>query len=329
MIIINVRNGLGNRLFIYAFGEYLSKKFNQEVLFDESDIESSNPLRVVRDINSIFSTSFKKAAPKDIRKYVGKKFYIPTNRVKSVFVKKVLNKINSFKVVNKEVVYIEEPSYWNVEKKFVDSIINYNFVNGKIYYLKGFWENMSYMREGEIDVRKLFIFREKVPVDNPYYNDIINSNSVALHIRRGDYLTESNKQTFPKNIYDICGQDYYEKAIKVINEKKSDLKFFVFTDDPDYVEKKYEKLNKVIVKGNSDVVDMQLMSFCKHCIIANSTFSLWGALLNSNNGIVIAPKIHYIHMVSENEIYKNMFFKINDWIYIDNYTSDKGIEVCH
>ena len=98
--------------------------------------------------------------------------------------------------------------------------------------------------------------------------------------------------------------DYYENAINYLKMHLDNLKFFVFSDDSDFVEKEFRWLkNKVIVTGNSGKMsfrDMQLMSLCKHNIVANSTFSMWGALLNANDGhITIYPKAYLNNQDSE------------------------------
>ena len=122
-------------------------------------------------------------------------------------------------------------------------------------------------------------------------NEIENSNSISIHIRRGDYMSPENY-----NMYGcIATPTYYKKAIKVIEEKVENPTFFVFSNDMDWVKKNIQINSRVfyidINSGNGSYKDMQLMSNCKHNIIANSSFSWWGAWLNENkNKIVIAPK---------------------------------------
>ncbi|MEI6553564.1 MAG: alpha-1,2-fucosyltransferase, partial [bacterium] len=116
------------------------------------------------------------------------------------------------------------------------------------------------------------------------------SNSISIHIRRGDYI--SNQEA--NNFHGSCSIDYYTEAINIIKGKVSNPIFFVFSDDIAWVK---ENLKSDIVatwvsEYNLDnTEDLLLMSFCKHQIIANSSFSWWGAYLNRNiNKIVIAPK---------------------------------------
>lgn len=114
-------------------------------------------------------------------------------------------------------------------------------------------------------------------------------NSVSLHIRRGDYLGVYNM----KGLGSVCDKAYYERAIKYIEENVESPHFFIFSDDKDYIKENYNLPNMTIIdhnKGMDSWQDMYLMSQCKHNIIANSTFSWWGAYLNPNpEKKVVAP----------------------------------------
>ena len=111
--------------------------------------------------------------------------------------------------------------------------------------------------------------------------EIKASNSVSLHLRRGDYLTPENQAMFGG----ICTKEYYENAVHFIKERVEHPVFYIFSDDPSYAANEYRGKEFKIVdlnKGSSSFYDMYLMSQCKHNICANSTFSFWGARLNCN-----------------------------------------------
>lgn len=113
----------------------------------------------------------------------------------------------------------------------------------------------------------------------------LQTNSVSIHIRRGDYLNNSH--------HPICPPEYYYHAEHYIKSKINNPLFFIFSDDIEWVRKNLQISDSVFVsdKNISEVEEMFLMSQCKHNIIANSTFSWWGAYLNRNDHkIVIAPK---------------------------------------
>ena len=118
-------------------------------------------------------------------------------------------------------------------------------------------------------------------------NEIQKTNSVSVHLRRGDYVDIG---------LDICGKEYYNKAMEIVEGKLRDIVYYVFSDDEKEAKIMFgDKKNVVYVthnKGTNSYRDMQLMSKCKHNIIANSTFSYWGAWLNSNEEkIVIRPRM--------------------------------------
>jgi hypothetical protein len=113
------------------------------------------------------------------------------------------------------------------------------------------------------------------------YSHIINQDTCSIHIRRGDYLNIQNH-------HPIQPIEYYENAIKIVGEEKH---FVIFSDDIKWCEENFNFLkNKTFISGNKDYEDLYLMSMCRNNIIANSTFSWWGAWLNTNeNKQVIIP----------------------------------------
>jgi len=113
-------------------------------------------------------------------------------------------------------------------------------------------------------------------------------NTIAIHIRRGDYLIPK----FASLYGGICTEEYYQKAINRICENVENPYFIFFSDDPQYVRDTYHLDNMTIVdwnKGEKSIYDMYLMSQCKYMILANSTFSYWAARLNENAELVICP----------------------------------------
>ena len=174
---------------------------------------------------------------------------------------------------------------------------DFNFFDEKVFYtnckyVNGCWQSEKYFVQIQNMMRGAFVFKDIDAVNAELATEIANNVSIALHIRRGDYLGNS--------IYSgVCTEDYYIKAIdlmlsKIIN--KENIKLYVFTDDIEYSRKFIEKLlvpsQLVNINKNEDSYkDMYLMSQCQHNIIANSSFSWWGAWLNENpDKVVIAPQ---------------------------------------
>jgi len=157
------------------------------------------------------------------------------------------------------------------------------------YYLEGYWQSEKYFEDIKEKILKIYSFPEfTTEVQKSYAKSIQENNSISVHIRRGDYLNYPYLQN-------ICTNDYYKNAMQYFREKYSGkVKFFIFTNDFPWAEKYFTEPDCVIVRGNTGADsfrDMQLMSLCKHNIVANSSFSWWGAWLNRNlDKIVVAPE---------------------------------------
>lgn len=159
-------------------------------------------------------------------------------------------------------------------------------------YLSGFWQTEKYFIKFANQIRRDFEFRD--PPDEINFEIITemnHKNAVSVHIRRGDYVefTEINK------VHGVCGYEYYRKAIDLIKLKVIEPHFYFFSDDIDWVKEhlRFDDINATYIGhnvGSKSFEDMRLMSNCSHNIIANSSFSWWGAWLNKNpEKIVVAP----------------------------------------
>ena len=151
----------------------------------------------------------------------------------------------------------------------------------------GYWQNKKYLMEvGAPEFRTTLQLSEE---NKAMLERIQTCNSVAVHLRRGDYLVER----FRKMFGDICTLEYYQQAMKHIEDTVENPVFFFFSDDIGYVKDNFTMENKVIVDinhGENSFFDIYLMSKCRHMIIANSSFSCWAAYENQQGGIVVAPK---------------------------------------
>lgn len=166
--------------------------------------------------------------------------------------------------------------------------------DGKDKYIIGVFQNAAIVEAVEDKVKEYFSF---VPFLDDFNKamavELMDCNSVGIHVRKGkDYMTRIWYQN-------TCPVEYYYKAIARIKELVDNPKFFVFTDNPQWVKDNFTGIDYRLVEGNpadgwGSHFDMQLMSLCKHNIISNSTYSWWGAFLNSNkNKIVVCPKIWF------------------------------------
>jgi hypothetical protein len=159
-------------------------------------------------------------------------------------------------------------------------------------YLEGYWQSENYFKTIENAIKSEFTLKEDPDPQNALLSEkILGSNSVSIHIRRGDYV--HNPVTF--DYHGVCSLEYYHSAIDTIAKKISNPHFYIFSDDSLWVKQNlginYPHTYVTHNQGLKDYMDLWLMKLCRHHIIANSSFSWWGAWLCSNPGkIVIAPK---------------------------------------
>lgn len=156
----------------------------------------------------------------------------------------------------------------------------------------GYFQTEKYFADIKEQVREAFQFRNYVPTEavREMEKAIRGCNGISVHIRRGDYLDPKYSALYEG----ICTDRYYEQAIGEMKKRYPDARFFFFSNDIEWVKENYSGPDCVIVEGNgedSGFADLYLMSRCSHHIIANSSFSWWGAWLNPNpHKTVIAPK---------------------------------------
>lgn len=189
-----------------------------------------------------------------------------------------INLLDSKRMSGKVTVY-NEPDFHYTEIPAIEGNV----------YLSGYFQSEKYFKEHEKEIKQLFfqpphIF-DKVVDDialDTYKVDIKKDNTCSIHIRRGDYLKSPNH-------HPAQNMNFYMKAIK---QMPSDSVFLIFSDDMAWCKENFPDIPEKFkfIEGTTDYEDMLLMSLCRNNIICNSTFSWWGAWLNSNkNKIVIAP----------------------------------------
>jgi hypothetical protein len=172
--------------------------------------------------------------------------------------------------------------------------------------LIGHFQSEKYFMDYRNELLELFEIDDKTKNQLlEKYGNIINEDTCSIHVRRGDYLGLQNH-------HPAQSIDYYKNSIKIIGEEKH---FLIFSDDMKWCEENFSFLkHKTFVSGNMDYGDLYLMSMCKNNIIANSTFSWWGAWLNKNeNKQVVAPSKWFGVMYSSfntDDLYCNNWIKI-------------------
>ncbi|MCF5767175.1 alpha-1,2-fucosyltransferase [Aeromonas veronii] len=180
------------------------------------------------------------------------------------------------------------------EKFFSTSKINHIISSNNVTLL-GYWQDSNLFSQYHGFFKSNIIPKVKTEQSNSYQKMIENAeNSVSIHVRRGDYV--NNAAAF--ETHGVCSVSYYRNAISLIREKIVKPHFFVFTNDPLWVNRGLEDIfadvEVTFVEGNSQEEDLWLMSQAKHHIIANSSFSWWGAWLAKHDmQMVISPEPWY------------------------------------
>lgn len=277
--IVIIKGGLGNQMFGYALALKLCKSPLNIVILDLIDTWYSHN---GYELYNLFG----------IKKKYKYKYYSRLRKLTCSY----LTRYFFIKIIENPIDYCSfNSSYFKPTCKF------------QIY--DGFWQSEKYFKSIEPRLRNKFKFDiQRLSTESLEYLKIIqNSSSVSIHIRRGDYLNHENE------FGNICTVEYYIKAINYLKSKYIDLTFFIFTDDKDWVHTNFNINQSYIVdcnNGKDSWQDMCLMSNCKHNIIANSTFSWWGAWLNENpNKNVIAPE-YWMNSVDCRDIIPENWIKI-------------------
>lgn len=261
-----IYNGIGNQLFGYALGLYLSKKHSKTLFID---------LTKLNNINFLSKIGLKRDT---IRKYELEKLGFIHPVKKFIFFEFLKN-----------IKFLINRNY------LVTDFRNSHFELGQVpqnkdIFLIG-WGNFNIVKDILPEMRNRF--KPNFEISPSISNDkkvIIENNSVAVHIRRTDFLDAR----IGKSFNGICTESYYKNAIHQIKREVENPFFIIFTDDIEYVRENTIIDNSYIVDGNAGYIDLYLMSLCKHFILANSTFGFWAAMLNSSeNKLVCVPEFWY------------------------------------
>ena len=269
-IIVNLIGGLGNQMFQYATGYAMSKDNDLTLKLDIRDFD-----------NNYNHDGFQaKEAFKLKNQIISKKDLSTIQRfITNYYIKKLVKRSLYIKKSNKFYIYRDPYEYDKNLKKIKTNI-----------YLDGHWQHYKYFNKYKADLMKIFHFSKLDFTKNPDLLNYLNhQNLVSVHIRKGDYI--SNKKN--KSIFFNLEADYFCNAVNKISSQIQDPFFLIFSDDIKWVKShiKFNTKNIYYVSSNDKaILDMSIMSQCRHHIISNSTFSWWPAWLKSKASIVIAPK---------------------------------------
>ena len=294
MLIFNMYGGLGNQMFQYAFACSV-KDYTRLPIFFATDFYNVSKSHNGFELQSVFNIPENIISSKEITSQLGVVFSQPKIRR--------LLAINNLKYLR--------PKNFIYEEQYQANLSIYKLIHDRAY-IHGYWQSYKYFTNIEHTIRKKFEFKNSIDGYAAHLMSLIKSTqSVSVHIRRGDYLTNKKAAL----VHGHCEIQYYHQAINLIANSYPGATFFVFSDDPNWASENIKTIRKdiYIVSGNTQeksFIDMLLMSSCNHNIISNSTFSWWAAWLNKNlKKTVIAPKRWFL---------SNRFNAIdlipNDWV---------------
>lgn len=273
MIVVKLIGGLGNQLFQYAAGRALASYHKTQLALD------TGYLKLISN-----------------GEYTQRKFELDRFNINASLANEGVLKNFDFDQ-NKYISRLKKISP-GLFSKMIFNEHHFNFHSEflrlpKDTYLNGYWQSEKYFNS----------FREKllseITLKEPLFpaallidKRIGEVNAVSLHVRRGDFVSLKSANHF----HGYLETDYYKAALEQIKNKVTDPVFFIFSDDLDWCKKNFDFIEqREFVDGKANGISTQeeliLMSRCNHNIIANSSFSWWGAWLNQNKSkTVIAPK---------------------------------------
>lgn len=292
MVISNIIGGLGNQMFQYAAGRSLSLECDQPLLLDVSGFAGYG-LHQGFELGRVFNCPAKIASEADVRGILGWQFSSSIRRVVSQ---------PSMAVFRRE-GFVVEPHfhYWPGIKHVPRDC-----------YLAGYWQSERYFRDIVQVIRSDFTFRQPFNQPNAEFAEQIGQeNAISLHVRRGDYVNNSKTNA----THGVCSLDYYRDAIRYISSRVEHPYYFIFSDDMAWVKSnlKMDMPHQYIDhnKGADSYNDMRLMSLCRHHIIANSSFSWWGAWLNPDpRKIVVAPRKWFVNGNDVSDLFPQGWVKL-------------------
>ena len=286
MIVIRLRSGLGNQMFQYAFFKQMQHWYGEENV--KLDIDTYHwKAHNGREVDKVFHIDLEKdAIPISTSLKMADVGYSLKNRI----LRRLRGKKHTCYVFWKNLSYDD---YMHLPNNT---------------YLEGYWNEECYFASVSEQIRAIYKFPEPMDDQNKsYLDDITNTCSVGIHVRRGDY------KKYPDG-FPMCSVDYYKKSAEILQSQLSGekVRFFIFSDDMNWCKAHLSFLENVQFVGhnvkNNSYKDMMLLSACKHQIMANSTFSWWAAWLNPNpDKIVIYPS----------SVYKTYATMPSQWICVD------------
>lgn len=317
MVIVQLAGGLGNQMFQYAL--YLQlKSLGREVKIDDVAGFAEDKQRM--PALSPFGIAYERPTEGELRRMLDSSPLLWHKARRKLFGR-------------------HKKSYFEERKLFIPEVLTWDDI-----YLEGYWQTEKYFRQVEEQVRKAYDTdklaaylgqsgcwgtggaNRACKAVKSYLEEINNTCSVSLHVRRGDYLTPENQALFGG----ICTDVYYREGMRRMRERYPGCRFFLFTNDREWAARQFAADGSKSVPteafagdmisditwidlpgvGDNDYAEFVLMSRCKHHILANSSFSWWASYLNKNPGKTVFAPQHWLNGTDDSDFYRADMQKI-------------------
>ena len=292
MIISHIIGGLGNQMFQYASGRALSLERGVPFKLDTQDFEGY-ALHNGFELDRIFEVQAPLAEESDIKSVLGW-------RAHPLFRRRLFRK--QLEILRGSRLFVDTQfSSWREIAEVPDHC-----------YLMGNWQTEMYFKKHEETIRSDLSFKRPLVDKNRTVADQIgDSVAVSLHVRRGDIAANPASLAF----HGLCSLEYYKRAVDHITARVANPEFYIFSDDMPWVKENISISHPCHYidhnKGSESYNDMHLMSLCRHHIIANSSFSWWGAWLNpKEEKIVVAPALWFSAEFDSSDIIPSNWVKL-------------------
>jgi len=281
---VRLTDGLGNQLFQYAAGRALACRLDADLLLDRAWFRSHGDRRYALDGFSIDAESVA----------IKGRVYRQRDRLKTIFGRRAAHFVHD--IVPPQIDIDGHRLSIFAEKRHYRYDSRFERLSGAVY-LKGFWQSARYFEPHSDVVRHDLRFRRRL-ANEGWLDRVGNPLSVSVHIRRGDYLLSADRLTCPRR--------YYDEAISLMRARLPAPRFFLFSDDSDWCRENFTSSDMTIVDDTltrDGLDDLNLMAACRHHVMANSSFSWWGAwLADGPDQIVVAPKYWVVGMPTGNDL---------------------------
>ncbi len=305
-LIVEISEGLGNQMFMYAHAYALSKKLNYNLIIDDKSGYSKNK-NLLRNHQKYMLDNF------NLEGFIAEKNIVYDTSFKRTK-KKIMILLDNF--IKRKNFFIEK-KYIKKSKKYAITYfqLDPNKISNNLY-IQGNFENSKYFEKYKRDLQKIFTINDnKINADNFLIDKIKKTNSISIHIRRNRFSDQSNlideKNIKESETFTKLTIEYINRSINYFNNKVKNPEYFIWVNDNKNINGILDQIDvrKPVLIYSNALNDFNLFKYCKHFIVGPSSYHWWGAWLNNNPGkICVRPK--NINQSNNNEFWPDYWISI-------------------